>query len=162
MYFLNKTQLHILQYKPRSLSADSQRPHSIRSLRIGSFLPPYPSRYDVPLKRTPTAACSSRYPAPLGLRRQPQEYGHPLKGSVYLYPAAFRIVRGLHCCSPDPGPPKYNLRVASSSSLAPLVGRGRPSATTPQGRLPYCTEKPLGGVSLSIISGRRSPEEEDC
>ena len=101
-----------------------------------------------------------------GSLQQPQEYGHPLKGSIYLYPTAFRIVRGLHCCSPDPGTLKYHLHVASSLSLAPLVGRGRPSTTTPRGRLPYWTEKPVGASRFPSSLGEGSPRkrivEEDC
>ena len=131
-----------------------------------TFSTTVPSKVRCSSEMDASAACSSRYPAPLGLRRQPQEYGHPLKGSVYLYPAAFRIVQGLHCCSPDLGPPKYHLRVVSSSSLAPLVGRGRPSTTTHQDRLPYWTERPVGAPRFPSSPGEDPPRkrivEEDC
>ena len=69
--FLNKTQSNILRYKPRSLLAGPRRPHSICISRPGPFRPPCPSRYDVPPRRMPVVACSSIYPAPLGLQRLP-------------------------------------------------------------------------------------------
>ena len=134
-------------------------PHSIRASRIGPFQPPYPSRYDVPLKRTPTTACSSRYPTLLGLRRPPQEYGHPSTGFIYLYSAAFRIVWGLYCCPPGPGPPKFHLRVTSPSCLAPLVGRWRPSTMTLQSRLPYWTESSVGASRFPSSPGEGPPRK---
>ena len=90
----------------------------------------------------------------------------PLKGSVHSYPAVDRTVRGLHCWSPDPGPPKCHLRVMSSSSLAPPFGHGRPSATTPRSRPPYWVEKPVEASHFRSSQGEGPPKNrivvEDC